>query len=503
MATRREFVGLLLASTASGLLPGCATRPAASSAYDDGFPRARSESAGVSPAAVTAWLDEMQAAKFEMHSFMLYRRGHVIAEGWWAPYRADRIHMTHSLTKSVSACAVGFALAERRFALQDKVVSFFREELPATIDPKLAAMTVEDLLTMRTGHAAAVSGAEWRPIRTSWVAEFFKIPVVKQPGTEWLYTSAATYMLSAIVTKTTGQKMADYLRPRLFVPLGIEGYEWDPDPHGITPGANGLSWRTADSLKLGVLHLQKGKWNGKQVLPVGWADAVQAPHVKDKYGYQWWLAPDNYSARGLFGQFTFVFPKDDAVLAVTSAVPKGFTAIAFKHFPAAFRAGAMANDDAALATLTTRTRGLQLLPPPGKSSSQVAGRISGKRYTMEPNEDAIRAIQLDFAEGRCRFTLVDDRGTHTIDAGLGTRIEGNTTMTGNKLHHEYQPDVMRVVADGEWDNASTFAMTWVFVESAFQDRVVCRFDGDRVTFERSVNVNSGPTTRPAVRGNAA
>ena len=502
MATRREFCGLLLGSTASGLLPGCATWSAASSAYNDGFSRARPESVGVSPAAITAWLDEMQAAKFEMHSFMLYRRGFVIAEGWWAPYRADRIHMTHSLTKSVAACGVGFALAEKRFGLQDKVVSFFKEELPATIEPNLAAMTVEDLLTMRTGHARTVSGAEWRPIKTSWVAEFFKIPVTKQPGTEYLYTSAATYMLSAIISKTTGQKMEEYLRPRLFEPLDIKGYEWDPDPQGITPGANGLSWRTADSLKLGVLHVNKGMWNGKQVLPVGWTDAVQAPHVKDRYGYQWYLGPDNYSARGVFGQFTFVFPNDDAVLAITSAIPRGFTAIAFKHFPAAFRAGSVANDDAALAALTKRTQSLQLLPPPGPASSPTAARVSGKRYTMEANEDAIRSIQLDFAEGRCRFTLVDDRGTHTVDAGLGTRIEGNTTMTGNKLHHEYQPDVMRVVAGGEWRDANTFAMTWVFVESAFQDTVVCSFDGDRVTFERSVNVNSGPTTRPAVRGAA-
>ena len=104
------------------------------------------------------------------------------------------------------------------------------------------------------------------------------------------------------------------------------------------------------------------------------------------------------------------------------------------------------------------------------------------------------------AADRCRFTLVDDRGMHTVDAGLAKRIEGNTTMTGNKLHHEYQPDVMRVVAGGEWRDANTFAMTWVFVESAFVDTVVCRFDGDRLVFERSVNVNSGPRVRPPVRG---
>jgi hypothetical protein len=215
------------------------------------------------------------------------------------------------------------------------------------------------------------------------------------------------------------------------------------------------------------------------------------------------LGPDNYSARGLFGQFSFVFPKDDAVLAITSAIKTGFTSRTYKHFPAMFRAGKVANDDVALAALTERTKNLQLLPPPGNPSSPTAARVSGKRYAMEANEDAIKSVQVDFADNRCRFTLVDDRGTHTIDAGLGTRIEGSTSMTGNKLHHEYQLDSMRVVAGGEWRDANTFAMTWVFVESAFKDTVVCKFDGDRITFERSVNVNSGPTTRPVVKGTSA
>ncbi len=476
--------------------------PNAAAPYNDGFTRGRPEAAGISPQSITAWLDEMRAHNFEMHSFMLWRNGNVVAEGWWAPYRADRIHMTHSLTKSVSACAVGFALAEKRFGLKDKVVSFFPDEAPKNPDPRLAAMTVEDLLTMRTGHAKETSGAEWRPIKTSWVAEFFKIPVVKQPGTEWLYTSAATYMLSAIVTKTTGQKMEEYLRPRFFEPLDIRGYEWDPDPQGITPGANGLSWRTADSLKLGVLHANRGLWNGKQVLPAGWVEQVQAPHVKDKYGYQWWLGPQNYSARGVFGQFAFVFPEHNAVLAITSAVRRGYTAIAFKHFPAAFKPVSIPNEDAHYEALATRCRNLQLLPPPGPATSPTAARVSGRRYAMEKNDDGIKSVQFDFAADRCRFTLVDDRGTHVVETGLGRRIEGTTTMTGNKLHHEYQPDVMKVVAGGEWGDANSFLMTWVFVESAFKDTVLCRFEGDTVTFERSVNVNSGPTTRPEVKGRA-
>jgi CubicO group peptidase (beta-lactamase class C family) len=193
--------------------------------YSDGLPRSRPEDQGISPSAILDLLDEFDRSGFELHSFMLWRNGHVVAEGWWSPYRADRIHMMHSLTKSVTGCAVGLAIAENRFGLHDKAISFFKDELPNNVGEKLAAMTVEDLLTMRTGHAAMVSGSAWRPIKTSWVAEFFKIPVVYQPGTKWVYTSAATYLLSAIVTRVTGQPVADYLKPRLFDPLDIHGYQ--------------------------------------------------------------------------------------------------------------------------------------------------------------------------------------------------------------------------------------------------------------------------------------
>src|SRR5271154_1997888 len=248
--SRRGFCSLVIGGSAMSLAPGCSwTNPASTTVPADGFTRAQPEARGVSSRSILAFLDDVRGANVELHSFMLYRRGDVIAEGWWDPYRADRIHMMHSVTKSVTACAVGLAMADGRFGLRDKVGSFFPEMLPASVDPKLAAMTVEDLLTMRTGHREEVSGAVWRPIKTSWVAEFFKIPVVDPPGTTFLYTSAATYMLSAIISKTTGEPASEYLRPRLFEPLDFKGYQWPLDPHGISPGANGFSCRTADLLK--------------------------------------------------------------------------------------------------------------------------------------------------------------------------------------------------------------------------------------------------------------
>lgn len=502
--SRRGALQLFLGGAAVLLAPGGGRSTAvwAETAFADGLSRGRPDEQGVAPSAILGFLDEVDRQGYELHSFMLWRNGKVIAEGWWSPYRADRNHMMHSLTKSVTVCAVGLAMADKRFDLHDKAVSFFKDKLPPAVDDKLAAMTVEDLLTMRTGHASMTSGSAWRPIKTSWVAEFFKIPVVYQPGTKWVYTSAATYLLSAIVTKTTGEAVADYLKPRLFDPLAISGYEWPVGPEGISPGANGLSWKTVDSLKLGILHAQNGQWNGKQVLPADWVAAVQQPHVKDTYGYQWWIGPEGtFYADGLFDQLSFVFPKHNAVLAITAGIPQGsrFNKLVFRHFPAMF-VGTAENNDADAGKLKARTAALQLLPPLVPASSPVAAEISGKTWQMPENADAIKSVNLTFADKTCSFTLADNRGTHRIEVGLDAPREGTTTMTGNKLHHEYQPDVMRVVASGTWRDVRTFVMTWTFVESAFRDTVTCTFEGPQMRFARSVNVNSSALDMPTLIG---
>ncbi|MGJ7534147.1 MULTISPECIES: serine hydrolase domain-containing protein [unclassified Variovorax] len=507
--SRRGLLRLSLGGTAMASLPGIgwAATGAAVPAFTDGLPRSRPEAQGISSASILAFLDDAERGAFELHSFMLWRNGHVVAEGWWDPYKPERRHMTHSLTKSVTVCAVGMAIADGKFGLDDKVVSFFPEHLPPTVSANLAAMTVRDLLTMRTGHESMVSGSVWRPIRTSWIAEFFKIPVVYTPGSKFVYTSAATYMLSAIVTKTTGQSTADYLKPRFFDPLGITGYEWDVGPEGISPGANGLSWKTVDSLKLGILHAQNGQWNGKQILTKAWVDSVHAPHTKDRYGYQWWLGQHGaYNADGLFGQYSVVFPEQNAVLALNSALPPkaGFNAgILYKHFPAAFGATALTSEKD-YAALKARTRTLQLLPPVKPTSSPVAANVSGQRFDFAENPEKIKSMRLDFSSAEsCVFTMEDDRGTHKVQVGLRKPFEGDTTITGNKLHHEYQPEVMRVVASGEWRDARTFVMTWTFVESAFRDTVECRFSGPYMRFDRSVNVNSSATEMPTLTGTRA
>lgn len=506
---RRQFWQLVSGSCAalmvpSGFDPAGAVQAVRTGA--DGLHRAPPESRGIDPAAILAFLDDVDAAGLELHSFMLAREGVVVAEGWWWPYRADRPHMMHSLTKSVTSCGVGLAVDEGRFALSDKVVSFFPEELPTRVDEKLGLMTVRDLLTMRTGHAVEVSGSVWRQIPTSWVAEFFKIPVVYTPGTHFEYTSAASFMLSAIITKTTGQPLRDYLEPRLFRPLRIRKPHWDVGPGGVNPGGNGLSWTTADSLKLGILHVQDGMWEGRQVLPQAWVQAATATQVPEgAYGYHWRRGPkDAFYGSGLFTQLVIGFPSQGTAIAITAAIVDRdhLLPIVWKHFPAAL-GGTVKDSPRHLAQLRAKLAGARLLPPAHATASPLMAKISGRSFRAEPNDDHIQALCFRFDKDTCLFSLHDDGGEHSVRAGLGRWIESNTSMTGNKLHHQYQPASMRVVAAGTWLDDRTFEMTWQFVETAFRDRVVCRFDGERLTLDRSVNMNSADMSMATLHASLA
>ncbi|HEX8300829.1 serine hydrolase [Sphingomonas sp.] len=513
--SRRRFGTLAMGGTVYFLTGACTVRGAPPLAarvapvdidrsYRDGLKRSAPGDQAVSSNAILAFLDDVAAAGLELHSFMLMRNDHVVAEGWWWPYAADRIHITHSLTKSVTAVGAGLAIDEGRFGLDDKVVSFFPEFVPADASVKLRAMTVRDLLVMETGHSQETSGSVWRPIKTSWVAEFFKIPVIHQPGTFFKYTSAASYMLSAIITKTTGQSMAEYLRPRFMEPLGIDKWQWDTSPGGISPGGNGLSWNTSASLKLGAVHASGGLWKGKRVLSEKWVRAATSKQSEGDadgaYGYQWWMGPDNaYFGLGLFSQFTIVFPEHNAVLALFSAIDGSnkIKPYIWKHFPAAF--SGMANNEA---TLRQRTAGLRLLPPLIRSSSPRAETVTGKRFTVASNDQQVDWVSFDFAGDRVTYRMHDQGGEHVITAGLAEYLEQDTTMTGSRLHHEYRPESQRVVAGARWLDPDTFEMTWQFVETAFRDTLVCRFRDGGVEIDRSVNLNSAETKLPTLSGAA-
>lgn len=469
--------------------------------FSDSLQRARPGAVGVDARVVEQCLDELDSAGVDLHSFVLHRRDHIAVEVYRWPYGPERPRLMHSVAKSFTACAIGMALQERRFSLTDRVIDFFPEYLSGPPEPKLAAMTVEDLLTMRTGHAKETSGAVWRGLQGSWIREFFAIPVVHQPGTVYRYTSAASYMLSAILTRATGQTLHEYLRSRLFGPLGITGETWDIGPDGINPGGNGLTCKTVDVLKLGVLHAARGVWRGRRLLSEEWIAQATRAHSHSGYGYHWVSGPGHsFSAMGVFGQMLIVFPDQEATLALTAAVNgehacTGVLApVLHKHFPTAFRDAPLGQTDAE-ERLIRRT--CDAASTPRLLSVQRPDACPGTLdYRVEPNPLGVSSLQLTLSEEKYTLLLVDEEGGHSIEMGIDRWLEGETRVPGRSLHHGYDMRPARVVAGARWLDRETLEMSWIFVESAFRDTVICRFSGDQLKFARSVNVNSGPLRQP-------
>jgi len=179
-------------------------------------------------------------------------------------------HMLYSLSKSFTSTAIGFAVTEGKLTVNDTVISFFPDQLPDQVSENLAALRVKDLLTMSVGHAEDTT-----PLMTkqeNWVKAFLALPIQNRPGSTFLYNSGATYMQSAIVQKVSGQKVINYLQPRLFRPLGLEGMTWETCPRGINTGGWGLSIQTDALAKFGQFYLQKGTWNGRNILPAAWIE---------------------------------------------------------------------------------------------------------------------------------------------------------------------------------------------------------------------------------------
>ncbi|HXP59913.1 MAG TPA: serine hydrolase [Dongiaceae bacterium] len=480
----------------------------------------------MSSGAILGFLDALERGPHEFHSFMLVRHGQVIAEGWWSPYGARLNHMMYSLSKSFTSTAIGLAVADGRLKVEDRVTSFFPEDLPPNPSENLSLLRVRDLLTMSVGHAQDSTAAITKS--DNWVRTFLSLPIQNRPGSHFLYNSGATYMLSAIVQKVTGQKVIEYLEPRLFRPLGIAGMTWETCPRGINTGGWGLSIQTEGLAKFGQLYLQKGAWNGNQLLPAGWIEEatsfkIQQPPgpgadletLKQKsdwhqgYGYQFWCCRHQaFRGDGAFGQFTVVMPEQEAVLAITSESPsmQGELDLVWEHLLPAMQAGALAADRPAQRRLQEKLADLVLSPPKGRASSPMAAAVSGRRFKMETNTLGVDNVIFVFQAQTCFFTLDDQKGEYRIECGLEQWAAGETSMPGTppKLTSGDLGPRTKVAASGTWTDEHTFEMTWRFPETPHHDTVTCRFEGNKVRVEFMNSVTrlapSRKETRPVLEG---
>ncbi|MCL1858797.1 MAG: beta-lactamase family protein [Oscillospiraceae bacterium] len=297
--------------------------------------RSAPEKQGVKSQAVIDFLTKIKEENHELHSFMLLKNGKVISECWWEPYAPQYKHQLFSLSKSFTSSAIGMAVNDGLLTVDTKIVDIFKKEaaeLGNNIDEKMKKMTVKHILIMGTGME--YENWEFWNNDANNIKSFLSAHVKNEPGSKFFYTSHATYMQSAIITRLTGLKLVDYLKPRLFDPLDIDPY-WEEDNLGISFGGFGLNIKTEDIAKFGQLYLQKGNWNGKQLIPESWIEEATSKHINNAdnnantsidwsqgYGYQFWMCkPDKiYRGDGAYGQYCVVMPNENAVIAITSNV---------------------------------------------------------------------------------------------------------------------------------------------------------------------------------------
>lgn len=506
MPDRREFIkdaGLL--TLGLGLLPSLLSYGETVYNKDFVLPRSAPEIQGISSAGISKFLAAITEIGQEFHSLMIIRHGHVVAEAWWEPYSSEHRMQLYSLSKSFTSTAIGLAISEGLLAVDDPIIKFFPELLPAEITENLAALEVRHLLSMSVGHAKdSILTLEASAPGVLWEKTFLSIPVEFKPGTKFLYNSGASFMLSAIIKRVTGQTAQAYLTPRLYQPLAIKNTTWGENWEGINMGASHLRMTTEDIAKFGQLYLQKGMWNGKRVVPKEWVAAASSKQIENGkndsswgygYGYQFWLnPPGGFRADGAFGQFSMVLPELDAVVAITSESisTKDTMRIVWDVLLPEMKESPLEKNNAAHDQLLGELKGLKYVPPQMATSAAIASKISGKDFVLDKNPFNAKAVSFAFEGDTCIFTLKEDsKPDIVITNGINKWIrKGNLKPSAHSLFSLRRIDFDSIVAaSATWQSENTLLLTWRFIETVHGDSLTCVFDYDKVTIKFLFSVN--------------
>jgi len=462
----KKIIALLILVSIPGITT-YANSPNSDSANNTAY--STPEEQGISSRSILKFIEALEEAQPDaIHSVMIRRHGKIVSQGWWAPYAPETPHLLWSLSKSFTSTAIGLAQDEGLLSIDDQVISFFPEDVPEDVSNNLKAMRISDLLRMNTGQAVEPS---FRNMQSdNWVEAFLAHKVDYKPGTHFKYNSMATYMCSAILQKVTGMTMLDYLTPRLFEPLGIQKPGWETDPMGINVGGWGLSVTTEDISKLGQLYLQKGKWEGRQLLSEAWVDAASSNQTSNGsnpesdwdqgYGYQFWQCRHNaYRGDGAFGQYCLVMPEQDAVIAITAGSDdlQGILNVVWEYLLPAMETESLPPDESGLDELKQKLKLLAISYVKGEESSPVASKISGKTYTLEQNSRSIESITFNFKKSPAEIIIINDQEEHSFRVAYQNMEKG--TMPNPLLVSD------KVAVNGAWESSDTYVVNLIYYET--------------------------------------
>ena len=470
--------------------------------FNDGLIRSTPEEQGVPSETIGKFFQQVKEKGYDVHGLMMLRHGKVIAEHWWAPYTPQHQHAMYSATKTFTSMAIGFAVQEGLLNIEDKVTSFFPDLLPDTISPQLANLTVKHLLTMSVGHApTSYAGSGSSQVRSFLAAKF-----AYEPGTSFAYNISASHMLSHILTRVTHLTIHEYLKPRLLDPLGIKDVIWEMDNDGINMGNGGSHMRTSDMAKMGLFLLNKGQWNGKQLLNAAWIEAATRPHIfqhpertpeenekasddgSQGYGYQVWMGRRNsYRAIGGQNQLIMVIPEYDFVLVCHSRIgdEAGFNSLIYDMLLSMSKTKLKPNTAFDLKAAIAKYE--MQRPFSGTTTNKV---VTGtRRYKMEENQAGIGSLFFRFdASGNCYLTFVTSGAIHNIPFGLDSWLYGMTDRTLSIARIVY-PNAMGVTPVHTagicaWTSNNQLSAYYLSMFNPGSDETMrFTFDGDQVIME--------------------
>lgn len=485
------------------------------------LPRSSPEAQGIASADIQSFLKAIQDSGIEFHSLMIVRHGHVIAEGWWSPYAPDFKQQLYSLSKSFTSTAIGLCVDDQLITVEDPVIQFFPNDLPDEVSDNLKTLKIKHLLTMSVGHDKdSIRIIEKSPQGVPWARTFLNLPVVFEPGSRFLYNSGASFMLCAIVQRVTGGTAHDLLVERIFKPLQITGTTWATNPDGINMGASHLRVKTEDIAKFSQLYIQKGVWEGKQIIGGDYVEAATRKEINNGnndsswgygYGYQFWMnPPGGFRSDGAFGQYGMVFPDKDTIVVITSQSfdTRHTMQLVWDEFFPKIGDAALPENKQQNQTLLKALAALKYDPPMLNAQSPLATSINGKVFALEVNPYKIKAVSFSFGRESCVFTAFGD-GTPDIKVTCGINryiTEGNRKPGPDTLFSTLRIDFDSVLAaSAGWKDDQTLELTWRAIETTHGDKLNCIFDGNQVTISFLNSIAEGqqqPDDRTPVTGSA-
>lgn len=471
----------------------------------EGWQSSTPEQQGMDSEQLAEALDFLQEQDdFNIHSLLIIRNGYMVTDAYFDPFTQGSVHDTASVTKSFTATLVGIAIDEAYIEnVHQPVLDFFPERTVANVDANKEAMTVEDLLTMRSGFECINQPTEVTLFQMmgspDWTQFTLDLPMAEKPGTHFVYCSSNVHLLSSIIRETTGMSALAFAQEHLFAPLGISDVGWPSDPDGNNHGWGDLRMNPHDMAKLGYLYLNEGWWDGRQVLSPAWVTAATSVPENASfvnYGYLWWLVPEYpgvYYADGRGGQRIFVLPDQDMIVVTTGGGGRDQsgvleTLLISYILPAAESETPLPANPEGVALLESTIQQVALAraeSEPVPPLPEMAWRVSGQTYVLDANQLGLQSLSLTFQE--------EEEGLLNI-----TSIDGNQVEYLVGLDNVFRISPGRfglpVAAKGWWESENVFVIHIDEMGNINHWQINATFKGDQVTVQMQELTGLGSVT---------